>query len=67
MNVAAASTGLSQVQVQQSANVKVLKMAMESAEMQQEMLKEMIRADASVSNMEQSVMPHLGAALDMYL
>ena len=44
-----------------------MKMAMDSVEMQQEMLKQMIQADASIANMERSVMPHLGAALDMYL
>jgi len=67
MNVAAASTGVSQMKVQQTASVKVMKMAMDSVEMQQEMLKQMIQADASIANMERSVMPHLGAALDMYL
>lgn len=63
MDIAAWSINLSQAKIVQSARVSVLKMAMEQAQVQmQDMLKVM---ETGVKAMEQSVMPHLGANIDI--
>ncbi|HHX59515.1 MAG TPA: putative motility protein [Epulopiscium sp.] len=58
MDIAALSSGLSNIQVSQEASVSVMKMAMDTATMQSNELTKM---------MEQSVTPHLGASVDISL
>ncbi len=58
MDIAALSMGLSQMQLSQEVNVSVMKMAMDTAEVQSEDLSKI---------MEQSVLPHLGGNIDLSL
>ena len=58
MDIAALSMGLSQMQLAQEVGVSVLKMAMETSEVQVADLTKM---------MEQSVTPHLGGNTDISL
>jgi len=58
LDIAALSSGLSNIQVSQEASVSVMKMAMDTATMQSNELTKM---------MEQSVTPHLGASVDISL
>lgn len=63
MDIAAWSVNFSQAKLMQNVGVSVLKMAMEQAEGQMnDMLKVM---ETSVKAMELSVMPHLGANIDI--
>lgn len=58
MDIAALSTGLSQMKFAQELSVRVTKLVMDSAETQ---------ADSMVKALEQSVQPHLGSNLDIKL
>ena len=58
MDIAALSMGLSQMQIAQEVGVSVMKMAMETSEVQVADLTKM---------MEQSVNPHLGGKIDISL
>ena len=58
MDIAALSMGLSQMQLAQEVGVSVMKMAMETSEVQVADLTKM---------MEQSVNPHLGGKIDISL
>lgn len=58
MDIAALSMGLSQMRIAQEASMSVMKMAMETAELETEDLTKM---------MEQSVVPHLGGSIDLSL
>lgn len=58
MDIAALSMGLSQMRIAQEASMSVMKMAMETAELETEDLTKM---------MEQSVVPHLGGSIDISL
>lgn len=58
MDIAALSMGLSQMKVAQQASVSVMKMAMETSEVQM---------DNMMQVMEQSVQPHVGASIDIKL
>ena len=65
MDIAALSMALSQMQVKQEASVAVVKMAMEGPEAQMDKLLQGM--EQSARQMEQSVVPHLGTQLDLYL
>ncbi len=58
MDIAALSMGLSQMQIAQEIGVSVMKMAMETSEVQVADLSKM---------MEQSVNPHVGSTIDISL
>lgn len=58
MDIAALSMGLSQMQIAQEVGVSVMKMAMETSEVQVADLTKM---------MEQSVNPHVGGKIDISL
>ncbi|SHG54154.1 Putative motility protein [Thermosyntropha lipolytica DSM 11003] len=63
MDIAAWSISFHQAELMQKAGVSVLKMAMEQAQVQMDGVLEVMAA--SVKAMEQSVMPHLGAHIDI--
>ena len=63
MNIAALSTSLNQVKVNQQVDVSVLKMAMNSSEMQSAELIKMLEANTKL--MEQMMNPHLGGNVDV--
>lgn len=65
MDIAALSMGLSQMKVAQQAGMSVLKMAMDTAEVQAVDLTQML--DVNTKIMEQSVNPNLGKAIDIRL
>lgn len=65
MDIAALSTNLSQIKVAQQANISVLKMAMDTAEVQAVDITQMLEANAKM--MEQSINPHLGGNIDIKL
>lgn len=58
MDIAGLSMGLSQMKLAQEVNVSVMKMAMETAEVQTQDLTKM---------MEKSVLPHIGGNIDLSL
>lgn len=63
MDIAALSMGLNQSKVYQQVNTSVLKMAMDSSEMQTAELLKMLEANTEI--MEQMMTPHLGANIDV--
>lgn len=63
MDIAAWSVNFSQVKLMQNVGVSVLKMAMEQAQGQMNDMLEVM--ETSVKAMELSVMPHLGANIDI--
>ena len=65
MDIELKSIGLSQAKVQQQASLSVMKMAMDNAKMNGNMLTEM--ASVSAREMEQSVQPNLGRSIDVKL
>ena len=65
MDIAALSTNISQIKVAQQANISVLKMAMDTAEVQAVDITQMLEANAKM--MEQSINPHLGGNIDIKL
>ncbi|QGU00401.1 hypothetical protein SYNTR_1807 [Candidatus Syntrophocurvum alkaliphilum] len=62
MDVAALSISLNESKLKQSASVSVLKMAMDTATQNCEMLTELMD---NVKAMEQSVHPHIGGKIDV--
>ncbi|WP_313233183.1 YjfB family protein [Tissierella praeacuta] len=65
MDIAALSMNLSQIKVAQQANISVLKMAMDTAELQAVDLTKILEANTKI--MEQSINPHLGKTIDIKL
>lgn len=65
MDIAAMSTMLSQAKVINQANISVMKMAMNNAENNGNMIKEL--AETNTKMMELSVNPHLGSNIDIKL
>jgi|BioPla2DNA2_1021312.scaffolds.fasta_scaffold63248_2 hypothetical protein len=63
MDIGALSMGLNQSKIYQQVNTSVLKMAMDSSEMQTEELLKMLEANTKI--MEQMMIPHLGANVDV--
>ena len=63
MDIAALSTSLSRVRVNQEVDVSVLKMAMDSSEIQSAELLKMLEANTKI--MEQMMNPHLGGNIDV--
>ena len=65
MDVAAMSMSLNQVQLKEQASISVMKMAMDSAQGQEEALDKLL--EASTKALEHSVVPHKGINLDLHL
>ena len=63
MDIAALSVMMSQGQVQQQAGVSVMKMAMNVASTQGEMMTALL--DETAKSLELSVQPHLGGSVDV--
>lgn len=63
MDIAALSMGMSQLNVQQQANLSVMKKAMDNSEQQGEFIAKMIEQPA-IQKLEQAAQPHLGASVD---
>ena len=63
MDIAALSVMMSQGQVQQQAGVSVMKLAMDTASTQGEMMTALL--GETDKSMELSVQPHLGASVDV--
>lgn len=63
MDIAALSTSLSRVRVNQEVDVSVLKMAMDSSEIQSAELLKMLETNTKI--MEQMMNPHLGGNVDI--
>lgn len=63
MDIAALSVLMSQGQVQQQAGVSVMKMAMNVAETQGNMMTDLL--DKTAKSLEMSVQPHLGGSVDI--
>ena len=63
MDIAALSTSLSRVRVNQEVDVSVLKMAIDSSEIQSAELLKMLEANTKI--MEQMMNPHLGGNIDI--
>lgn len=65
MDIAALSTVSSQMKVAQGAGMSVMKMAMDSIEVQAVDLTQILEASAKM--MEQSIVPHIGGSIDISL
>jgi flagellin-like hook-associated protein FlgL len=65
MDIAAISMNLSQMKVAQQASISVMKMAMDTVEVQAVDLTQML--EVNVKMMEQSITPHLGKTIDIRL
>lgn len=65
MDIAGLSMGLSQMKVAQEAGMSVMKMAMDSVEVQAVDLTQML--EVSTKMMEQSIVPHVGGSIDISL
>ena len=65
MDIAALSTGLSQMKLAQEASISVMKMAMDISKVQAVDLTQMLEANTKV--MEQSITPHVGQNIDIKL
>jgi len=63
MDIAALSTGLSQMKIAQEASLSVMKMAMNTSKTQMNHMVEMMQDNAKM--MELSVNPNLGATIDV--
>ena len=63
MDIAALSVLMSQGQVQQQAGVSVMKLAMNVAETQGNMMTSLL--DETAKSLEMSVQPHLGGSVDI--
>ena len=63
MDIAALSTGLSQMKIAQEASLSVMKMAMNTSKTQMNNMVEMMQDNAKM--MELSVNPNLGATIDV--
>lgn len=65
MDIAALSMSLCQVQVAQQASISVMKMAMDTVEVQAVDITQMLEANTRI--MEQSINPKLGGNIDIRL
>lgn len=65
MDIAVLSMGLSQMKVAQEASISVMKMAMDTVEVQAVNLTQMLEANTKI--MEQSINPNLGKTIDIRL
>ncbi|QGG46466.1 YjfB family protein [Heliorestis convoluta] len=65
MDIAALSILMNQSQVRQEASISVLKMALDTSQVQSADLAKMMQANTKT--MEQSVNPHVGARIDVTL
>ncbi|OZV13451.1 hypothetical protein CIW83_04455 [Tissierella sp. P1] len=65
MDIAALSMNLSQMKVAQQASISVMKMAMDTVEVQAIDLTQMLEVNTKI--MEQSINPHLGKIIDIRL
>lgn len=65
MDIAALSTGLSQMKIAQEASVSIMKMAMDTAKVQAIDLTQILEANTKI--MEQSINPHIGGNIDIRL
>lgn len=65
MDIAAISTGLTQMKVAQQVGISLLKTALTTAEVQTANLNQMLEANTKI--MEMSVNPHLGTIIDVKL
>ncbi len=65
MDIAALSMNLSQMKVAQQASISVMKMAMDTVEVQAVDLTQMLEVNTKI--MEQSITPHLGKTIDIRL
>ena len=63
MDIAALSTGLSQMKIAQEASLSVMKMAMNTSKTQMNHMVEMMQDNAKM--MELSLNPNLGATIDV--
>lgn len=63
MDIAALSTGLSQMKIAQEASLSVMKMAMNTSKTQMNHMVEIMQVNARM--MELSVNPNLGATIDV--
>lgn len=63
MDIAALSTSLSNIKLNQQIDVSVLKMAMDTSEVQSAELLKMLEANTQI--MEQMMNPHLGGNVDV--
>jgi len=63
MDIAALSTGMSQVKLAQQASISVMKMAMDTAQGGASDLTNMIQENTKI--MEQSIAPYLGSNIDI--
>ena len=63
MDIAALSTGLSQMKIAQEASLSVMKMAMNTSKTQMNNMVEMMQDNAKM--MELSLNPNLGATIDV--
>ena len=65
MDIAALSMGLSQMKLAQNVGMSVMKMAMDTVEVQAVDLTQML--EVSTKMMEQSISPHIGGSIDISL
>ena len=65
MDIAALSTGLSQMKLAQQASMSIIKMAMDTAKVQAVDLTQMLEVNTKI--MEQSINPHMGRNIDIRL
>lgn len=65
MDIAALSTGLSQMKIAQEVSVSIMKMAMDTSQVQVIDLMQMLETNTKM--MEQSVNPHIGRSIDIKL
>ena len=65
MDIAALSMSLSQMKVAQQASISVMKMAMDTVEVQAIDITQMLEANTRI--MEQSINPNLGGTIDIKL
>ena len=65
MDIAALSTGLSQMKIVQEASISIMKMAMDTAKVQAIDLTQILEANTKI--MEQSINPHIGGNIDIRL
>jgi hypothetical protein len=63
MDIAALSMGMNQTKLQQDSSIAVMKMAMDTAKGQGDMVNQLLSPPAQA--MEHSVQPHLGGNLDI--
>ena len=65
MDIAAMSMSLNQVQIKEQASISITKMAMDSAQGQEEALDKLL--EASTKTLEHAVEPYIGSNIDLHL